>query len=125
MWDAAVHEMFRSVTNSYLRDSHIALVCFDSTRDDGPSSVPVWVDRVKGLASDCKVILVGTKIDALSEDAQERVRSKSEELKEQYKSESFLTSAQSGEGIDELLEYLGTLANEIVVKPPPQGRRRH
>jgi Ras-related protein Rab-2A len=64
LWDTAGQEIYRSITRSYYRDSHCAIIVCDLTNKSTFESMGQWVKDVQTLAPDyCKIALVGNKVD--------------------------------------------------------------
>lgn len=67
LWDTAGQERFRSLIPSYIRDSHVAVVCYDITSQKSFSSLEKWVNDVRmERGDDVIVVIVGTKSDLSS-----------------------------------------------------------
>ncbi|XP_004570899.1 ras-related protein Rab-19 isoform X1 [Maylandia zebra] len=64
VWDTAGQERFRTITQSYYRSAHGAMVAYDITRRSTFESVPHWIREVElyGAAS-VVLILIGNKSD--------------------------------------------------------------
>jgi small GTP-binding protein len=59
LWDTAGQEKFRSVTSSYYRGAHGALVCFTTDRDPSFLSLAYWLDEIRDNAPvNFQVVLV-------------------------------------------------------------------
>jgi len=67
VWDTAGQERFRSLAPSYVRDSSVAVVCYDITNRVSFENVNKWMDDVRNVrdarGSDVIMVLVGNKID--------------------------------------------------------------
>jgi len=67
VWDTAGQERFRSLAPSYVRDSSVAVVCYDITNRISFENVNKWMDDVRNVrdarGSDVIMVLVGNKID--------------------------------------------------------------
>uniref|UniRef100_A0A8C4N2I9 Uncharacterized protein n=1 Tax=Eptatretus burgeri TaxID=7764 RepID=A0A8C4N2I9_EPTBU len=64
IWDTAGQERFRTITQSYYRSAHAAIIGFDVTRRSSFTSVISWLQDVRKYACDSVIIfLVGTKAD--------------------------------------------------------------
>ncbi|XP_064613005.1 ras-related protein Rab-8A-like [Liolophura sinensis] len=62
IWDTAGQERFRSMTNSYYRNTHGCLLLFDVTKSSSLDSVLRWYHELKEFCTTMpKIILVGTK----------------------------------------------------------------
>jgi len=68
MWDTAGQERFRTLTTTYYRGAHAAILVFDVTRPDTFSNVSTWLkelgnaDAGKGIVK----LLIGNKVDLLN-----------------------------------------------------------
>uniref|UniRef100_A0A3B5KW50 Ras-related protein Rab-19 n=1 Tax=Xiphophorus couchianus TaxID=32473 RepID=A0A3B5KW50_9TELE len=64
VWDTAGQERFRTITQSYYRSAHGAMVAYDISRRRTFESVPHWIREVEQYgAANVVVILVGNKSD--------------------------------------------------------------
>nr|XP_040019154.1 ras-related protein Rab-19-like [Gasterosteus aculeatus aculeatus] len=64
VWDTAGQERFRTITQSYYRSAHGAMVVYDITRHSTFESVPHWIREVEQFgASSVVLILIGNKSD--------------------------------------------------------------
>lgn len=64
LWDTAGQERFRSLIPSYIRDSHVTVVCYDLTSRKSFDNVEKWVADVRReRGDDVIVVLVGNKSD--------------------------------------------------------------
>merc|ERR1712118_321531 len=64
LWDTAGQERFRSLIPSYIRDSAVAVVVYDTTSKGSFASTRKWVEGVRAeRGSDVIVVLVGNKTD--------------------------------------------------------------
>lgn len=64
LWDTAGQERFRSLIPSYIRDSHVAVVCYDITNKKSFESLEKWVNDVRmERGDDVIVVIVGNKSD--------------------------------------------------------------
>ena len=60
VWDTAGQERFRTITQSYYRSAHGALVAYDITRRPTFESVPHWIHEIRHYgAAGVVVILIG------------------------------------------------------------------
>ena len=66
VWDTAGQERFRTITQSYYRSAHGAMVAYDITRRTTFESVPHWVREVEQFgAASVVLILIGKRSDRL------------------------------------------------------------
>jgi len=64
VWDTAGQERFRSLAPSYIRDSLVAVVCYDITSRDSFDSSSKWIEDVRNVrGTNVIMVLVGNKID--------------------------------------------------------------
>ncbi|KAM9754548.1 ras-related protein Rab-19 [Menidia menidia] len=64
VWDTAGQERFRTITQSYYRSAHGAMVAYDISRRSTFDSVPLWIREVEQYgASSVVLILIGNKSD--------------------------------------------------------------
>ncbi|XP_051547615.1 ras-related protein Rab-19-like isoform X2 [Myxocyprinus asiaticus] len=64
VWDTAGQERFRTITQSYYRSAHGAMITYDITRRTTFDSVPRWIHDVKQFgAANVLMALIGNKCD--------------------------------------------------------------
>ncbi|XP_018425997.1 PREDICTED: ras-related protein Rab-19 [Nanorana parkeri] len=64
VWDTAGQERFRTITQSYYRSAHGAIIAYDITRRQTFDSVPHWIHEVERYgAANLMVMLIGNKTD--------------------------------------------------------------
>ncbi|XP_051976955.1 ras-related protein Rab-19-like [Xyrauchen texanus] len=64
VWDTAGQERFRTITQSYYRSAHGAMITYDITRRATFDSVPRWIHEVKQFgAANVLMALIGNKCD--------------------------------------------------------------
>lgn len=60
VWDTAGQERFRTITQSYYRSAHGAMVAYDITRRPTFESVPHWIHEIRHYgAAGVVLILIG------------------------------------------------------------------
>ncbi|EMG48829.1 YPT6 GTP-binding protein YPT6 [Candida maltosa Xu316] len=71
LWDTAGQERFRSLIPSYIRDSHVAVICYDITNKKSFDNLDKWIKDVKlERGDDVIIVLVGNKSDLASDKRQ-------------------------------------------------------
>ncbi|XP_029453218.1 ras-related protein Rab-19 isoform X2 [Rhinatrema bivittatum] len=66
VWDTAGQERFRTITQSYYRSAHGAIIAYDLTRRQTFESVPHWIHEVEKYgAANVVLMLIGNKSDLL------------------------------------------------------------
>lgn len=65
LWDTAGQERFRSLIPSYIRDSSVAVVCYDITNRASFLNSEQWIQDVRNESGSdmCLIMLVGNKTD--------------------------------------------------------------
>ena len=64
LWDTAGQERFKSLIPSYIKDSAVAIVCYDITSHESFEHVEKWIEDARNLREDDVIlILVGNKSD--------------------------------------------------------------
>lgn len=63
-WDTAGQERFRSLAPSYIRDSSVAVICYDISSRESFENTLKWIEDVRGeRGNDVIMALVGNKVD--------------------------------------------------------------
>lgn len=64
LWDTAGQERFRSLIPSYIRDSHVAVICYDISNKKSFNNLEKWINDVKlERGNDVIIVIVGNKSD--------------------------------------------------------------
>jgi small GTP-binding protein len=105
LWDTAGQERFRSLIPAYIRDSSVAIVCYDITNRASFLNTEQWIDDVRSeRGNDVVIMLVGNKTDV-----QERRQVSAEEGQAKAKDYGVLfieTSAKAGFNVKALFRKL-------------------
>lgn len=106
IWDTSGIEKFCSLNKFILRNSNVALICFDPTSNKSVESIEYWFNAVKEYVPQCMIILVIMKNDLIEESEifMNEVKLKAQSLGAQ---DAMLTSAKNGQGVQELFNYIG------------------
>ncbi|XP_019370950.1 PREDICTED: ras-related protein Rab-19 [Gavialis gangeticus] len=66
VWDTAGQERFRTITQSYYRSAHGAILAYDITRRSTFESIPHWIHEIEKYgAANLVIMLIGNKSDAV------------------------------------------------------------
>ena len=64
VWDLPGKEQYRILNRMFLRDTNVALIVYDCSKQDGLQSALIWLQEVKEYApTSCLIALVGSKQD--------------------------------------------------------------
>jgi Ras-related protein Rab-6A len=107
LWDTAGQERFRSLIPSYIRDSHVAVICYDITNKKSFNNLNKWIKDVKlERGDDVIIVLVGTKSD-LANDKRQVTIEDVEELHKQVNSKFFIeTSTKANHNVKLLFKKI-------------------
>ena len=97
---------FAKVRKYYYNYSNAVLILFDYSRIDTFNNIIDWIKETHQFIKDksIPIVLIGNKIDLAMD--REEVRTRANNLAEEYDFPFFETSALTGEGIDEVFSYL-------------------
>lgn len=104
VWDLGGQESFRKLRKLYLEGAEGALVVFDVTVRDSFDKLPDWLDTYREVHATAPIILIGNKIDL-----KEKLKVEQKEAENYAKSNKMnliLTSAKTGENVNEAFEGL-------------------
>jgi len=107
IWDTAGQEEFRNIVPMFMRNAFYAIIVFDVTTVSSFSSVYSWAEFVKDNAPDCKIVLVGSKVDLASQRVVSLVEAMDIAKKSPFET-FFETSSVTGIGIVELFDYIAS-----------------
>ncbi|KAK7913618.1 hypothetical protein WMY93_013829 [Mugilogobius chulae] len=101
VWDTAGQERFRTITQSYYRSAHAALIAYDITRRCTFQSVQHWIKEVELYgAANVVMALIGNKCD-LEEERQVRFQEACTLAKDKGLLAALETSAKESQNVDE------------------------
>ncbi|OHT13927.1 GTP-binding protein ypt5 [Tritrichomonas foetus] len=103
IWDTAGQEKYRSLVPMYTRNASTAVIVFDLTNPQSLTILQSWHQQVKEEAPEnCKIVFVGNKLDLQATVDRDSIG--------KYAADQgvdvFYVSALSGQGINELFEYI-------------------
>jgi len=111
LWDTAGQEKFRTITRTYFKGAHGAIIVYDITSKSSFNNVSNWVQEVdKYSALGITKLLIGNKCDC--QQNREVSIEEGQELADMYNMEFIETSAKSDTNI---LECFHTLAEQMWV----------
>ncbi|CAL5999178.1 Rab1a [Hexamita inflata] len=108
IWDTAGQETYcKLLSTVYYRGADCCALCYDLSRSSSLKNVLKWFEGIKQLDKMPMIILVGTKSDA-------SIEVELSEIKEVETAigavQSFVCSAKTGDGYDEILFLIDTIA---------------
>ncbi|KAL9652969.1 hypothetical protein ABK040_015484 [Willaertia magna] len=107
LWDTAGQERYDSLSSFYCRHTNVALICYDVTDKQTFQNIQKWYQKLTSSApaSDCFVILIGTKSDlgnsTVSKDDLQHKFSQCDLIIKHY-----TTSAKTGENISDIFDLI-------------------
>lgn len=124
IWDTAGQEKFQSISKMYYQQAEVAIVCYQSDKFN-QEELAKWIGGVREIVPDCKIVIVATKSDLISDEDMLELHNNAVTLVDTFKAAShFVTSAKSGNGIHELFHYAGEIGIQVakpevnnIVKP--------
>lgn len=127
LWDTAGQERYSTALPLFLRGSHVVLAVFDVTDLESLEALPRYLDVLfQSVSPDCQVIVAANKQDLIHDPNDlQLVLEHSTELLTSFANPDgsnhikvLPTSAQTGQGIAELLSYLtDTLEQRLQLGP--------
>uniref|UniRef100_A0A7N9ALH3 Ras-related protein Rab-19 n=1 Tax=Mastacembelus armatus TaxID=205130 RepID=A0A7N9ALH3_9TELE len=101
VWDTAGQERFRTITQSYYRSAHGAMIAYDITRSSTFDSVVHWIKEVELYgAANVVLVLIGNKCD-LEQDRQVQFEQACDLAKEKGILAALETSAKVMSNVEE------------------------
>jgi len=112
IWDLGGQESFRSLRKLYLEGANGAFVIFDTTKRKTFDKLDEWIQSFKESRGNRPLLLIGNKIDL--SDKQKVEESEVKEYAEKNSTEFILTSAKTGENVEEAFKGLvKTILDEV------------
>lgn len=101
VWDTAGQERFRTITQSYYRSAHAAMIAYDITRRGTFESVQHWIKEVELYgAANVVMALIGNKCD-LEDERQVRFQEACALAKDKGLLAALETSAKESQNVEE------------------------
>ncbi|XP_029318059.1 ras-related protein Rab-19-like [Cottoperca gobio] len=101
VWDTAGQERFRTITQSYYRSAHGAIIAYDITRQPTFDSVTHWIKEVELYgATNVVLVLIGNKCD-LEQERQVKFEEACNLSKERDILAALETSAKESQNVEE------------------------
>ncbi|MES1919295.1 Ras- protein Rab-8B [Bonamia ostreae] len=111
IWDTAGQERFRTITNTYYRDSDGIILMFDVTNRKTFENVQGWISNIKKNAPDyISVVLIGNKIDL--EEKRQVKTSEGKELAAEHNYPYIETSAFNSTNVQKCFFQIANMVNE-------------
>jgi Ras-related protein Rab-7A len=107
IWDLAGQDHFKSIRSKFYRGTSACVLIFDLTNTKTFDNIINWIEEAKNLTSqNIPMFLVGNKTDL--DHLRQISNDKMKKLKEAYNNifAVFETSALTGEGINELFQFM-------------------
>jgi small GTP-binding protein len=107
LWDMDGRQEFRHVRSSYLRGAAAAVLVCDLTRPESLEALRVFVEDLRDISPNARLIVAANKRDLTD---QMRITAKqAASFAASLGTACYLTSAKTGEGVENLFRYLGSL----------------
>jgi small GTP-binding protein len=121
IWDIAGQLMFSDVDATYFRGAKGALVVCDITNRNTLDNLPDWIYRFRSICPDSPFMILVNKSD-LSNQGQFEPED-AEHIARSYKTHFFLTSAKTGDGVENAFHTLGVAIGHkhLGIKTPAGG----
>ncbi|MHA1804529.1 MAG: Rab family GTPase [Promethearchaeota archaeon] len=113
IWDLGGQESFRSLRKLYLEGSHGGFLVFDLTNKKSFEDLPEWMGDFKNIRGELPLILIGNKRD-LSDSVQVE-DGQVEEFAKTHDLTHYITSAKTGEGVEDAFLELTKSILELTV----------
>ena len=115
VWDTAGQEKFRSLSPIYFRNAIGAIAVYDQTSKQSYENLDMWLKMFTDIAGNDSVIAIA----ANKSDLMDAIQVDPEEAKKWCVENGFIfgqTSAQSGEGVQELFNSLSVVLLEALLQ---------
>ncbi|NMC07170.1 MAG: GTP-binding protein [Candidatus Lokiarchaeota archaeon] len=107
LWDLGGQERFRFIQPQYVHGAVGGFVCFDMSRYMTLESTREWIDMFRQNAPAAPVVIVGTKLDLVSEAEQQTIMDAANQLVAETGCLAFIpTSSKLGINVNECIYYM-------------------
>ena len=102
IWNCSGHERYRPLLVQFIQTASDAILCFDLTNKQTFTDLTYWINEVKRITPDAKIILVGLKSDIV--DGVKISLQQIQRFAKDYGIDYVATSAKTDQGIQELFQ---------------------
>lgn len=106
IWDTAGQERYQCISPVFYRESKYGLICFPCTEENPNETIRKWKERIHAVEPQCKILIVATKSDLFNGDHVSLLKDGGRISQEIGALNFFVTSAYSGEGIEEVFSSI-------------------
>ena len=110
VWDTSGSERFKVFLPIYIREATIVLICFENFLQEH-NTIKRYIENVKLNSPKSIITLVATKND-LHDNTNDMISDNTNDI------DMFITSSKTGEGINELIEYLFNETQKAILRNP-------
>ena len=107
IWDTAGQERYKSLTNSFFRNTQGIIIVYDVTNAETFENLKYWIQSIKNnmdsQIENIPIIIIGNKIDVENREVQFY---DAESFSKSYNYPYFETSAKTGENVEESVLFL-------------------
>jgi len=125
IWDTAGQERFFAITKSYYRGSDGIFLTFDISSESSFKNIEKWIGAVQAkIDENVPIFLLGNKKDLIDRGDISKLSTthKIKELSERLRLPWYITSAQSGENIEEIFT---DMARAVMKKKAPKQKKKN
>ena len=116
IWDVLGQQGYSSVQSTAFQGARGVLFVYDTTRPETRESVErYWIPRVREVIGGVPSIVAGNKVDLMTD--RDAAQADLEQIAGRYAMPHFLTSAKTGEGVEEAFLKLGKAGIGAVEAP--------
>lgn len=127
IWDTAGEERFKSITKTYYRNAHVAIIVFDFSSIHTLSGIKRWANEilnyainknsVTGQLDEPILFVVGTKKDLVCETVFDYIEQEAIKISKEIKAQYWAVSSQTGENINQLFRNVAAFTfSEIILR---------
>ena len=107
IWDTAGQEIFRNVVPIYFRNATVGILVFSFTDEDSFYDIDSFLESFKeNNGPDVQYVIVGNKADQMENS---KLLNLAKDKAYALHFPFYVTSAATGQGIDQLFEYIGSV----------------
>lgn len=116
IWDTAGSERYEAMSRIYYRGAKAAIVCYDITNRPSWDRAKFWINELRRYEEDCKIYLVGTKLDILIDNSNQRAVELDviTRYSDGIQAKLIETSSKTGENVMELFQII---ADDYMANP--------
>jgi len=106
IWDVEGGTEKKPVNQTYIKGAHASIIVADITREETIDHLSSYIDMIQTIVPSTPYVLALNKADCIDREEGEKILHKTKERYKEHDTPVYLTSAKTGEGVEELFKEI-------------------